>query len=328
MYFCRVAECRVTLFAFILTALIGLFITGCGSESSYKYVDFSETTKVDQPPVDDRVQHPETPALRVAVAAMVSPKETFVYYQEILNYIGGKLNHQIQLIQRKTYHEINDLMLKGEIDLAFICSGPYAMGHEKFGFEALATPLVREKPFYQSYLIVNKESPFQKLSDLRGHIFAFTDPDSNTGYLVPKYWLSEMGERPESFFSTVNYTYSHDNSILAVARSLVDGATVDGHIWEYYHRKNPTHTSKTRIIKKSKLFGSPPLVASSYLRPKLKTQIQNLIFTMHQAPEGHRILKELMIDRFVEPRSSWYESVRHMKNRVHRFEEGHATEKS
>lgn len=328
MCFYSVPEYRVAFSAFILTALIGLFITGCGSESSYKYVDFSETIKEVQPPVDVRVQHLKPATLRVAVAAMVSPKETYVYYQELLNYIGDKLNNQIQLIQRKTYNEINDLLHKGEIDLAFICSGPYAIGHEKFGFEAIATPLVREKPFYQSYLIVNKESPFQKLSDLRGHIFAFTDPDSNTGYLVPKYWLSEMGERPESFFSTVNYTYSHDNSILAVARSLVDGATVDGHIWEYYHSRNPTYTSQTRIIKKSKLFGSPPLVASSYLRPKLKTQIRNLIFAMHQTPEGHRILKELMIDRFVEPRSSWYESIRHMKNRVHRFEEGHAIEKS
>jgi phosphate/phosphite/phosphonate ABC transporter binding protein len=328
MYFYSVPECRVTLPALILTVLLGLFITGCGSESGYKYVDFSETIQVDQPPDDDRVQPPNTATLRVAVAAMVSPKETFVYYQEILNYIGDKLNNRIQLIQRKTYNEINDLMLQGEIELAFICSGPYAMGREKFGFEALATPLVREKPFYQSYLIVNKESPFQKLSDLRGHIFAFTDPDSNTGYLVPKYWLSEMGEQPESFFSTVNYTYSHDNSILAIARSLVDGATVDGHIWEYYHSRNPTHTSQTRIIKKSELFGSPPLVASSYLRPKLKIQIQNLIVTMHQTPEGHRILKELMIDRFVEPRSSWYESVRHMRNRVHRFEEAHGVEKS
>ena len=306
---------------FIVAVTIAL--TGCGAESTYKFVDFSETVKVDQP--QSQNLKPET--LRVAVAAMVSPKETFVYYQELLKYIGDKLNNDIQLIQRKTYNEINELLMKGEIDLAFICTGPYAMGKEKYGFEALATPLVRGEPFYQSYLIVNKESPFQKFNELRAHIFAFTDPDSNTGYLVPKYWLSKMGERPESFFSTVNYTYSHDNSILAVARSLVDGATVDGHIWEYYNIRNPVHTSKTRIIKKSELFGSPPLVASSYLRPKLKTEIRNLIFEMHQNPQGNRILEELMIDRFVSPKESWYDSARHLRKTVQRFEEGHGVKK-
>jgi phosphonate transport system substrate-binding protein len=314
-------------FACIFRLFIGavaIALSGCGGETTYKFVDFSETVKVDQP----QSQNLKQETLRVAVAAMVSPKETFVYYQELLKYIGDELNIPIRLIQRKTYNEINELLMKGEIDLAFICTGPYAMGKEKYGFEALATPLVRGKPFYQSYLIVNNENAIQTFDELRGHVFAFTDPDSNTGYLVPKYWLSEMGERPESFFSTVNYTYSHDNSILAVARSLVDGATVDGHIWEYYNIRNPVHTSKTRIIKKSELFGSPPLVASSYLRPELKTRIRNLISAMHQNSQGNRILKELMIDRFVSPEESWYDSARHLRKTVQRFEESHGVEKS
>jgi phosphonate transport system substrate-binding protein len=111
-------------------------------------------------------------------------------------------------VQRKTYGEINELIGVGQIDLAFICSGPYAGGKEKFGFEALAMPLVRGSHLYQSYLIVNKDSSFQKLDDLRGKIFAFTDPESNTGKLVPTYWLSEEGEKPEDFFAKTIYTYS------------------------------------------------------------------------------------------------------------------------
>ena len=134
---------------------VTITLVGCGGESNYKFVDFSETVKVDQPQSINL--KPET--LRVAVAAMVSPKETFAYYQELLKYIGDKLNIPIQLIQRKTYNEINELLMKGDIDLAFICTGPYAMGKEKYGFEALATPLVRGKPFYQSYLVSVRKRP-------------------------------------------------------------------------------------------------------------------------------------------------------------------------
>jgi phosphonate transport system substrate-binding protein len=107
----------------------------------------------------------------------------------------------VQFIQRKTYGEVNELIGKGQIDLAFICSGPYATGKEKYGFEILATPQVRGSPFYHAYLIVNKNSDIRRLEDLRGHTFAFTDPASNTGRLVPLYWLNHMGERPETFFS-------------------------------------------------------------------------------------------------------------------------------
>jgi len=299
--------------------------SGCSGDTGYKPINFSQTIAVSQP--ETQIRQPTT--LRVAVAAMISPKETIVYYQELLDYLGKKLGYQVQLIQKKTYGEINDLFPKGQIDLAFICSGPYAVGKEIYGFEALATPQVRDEPFYRSYLIVNINSKFKRLKDLKGHVFAFTDPDSNTGTLVPNYWLLEMGVEPNLFFKKVTYTYSHDNSIMAVAKKLVDGAAIDGHKWEYYNRRSSFYTSMTRVIKKSRPFGSPPLVASTHLDKYLKEQIQQVLLAMHQDPDGSWILKELMIDRFVIPQEEWYQPVRQMFYRVQESRNmRYATEKS
>ena len=291
----------------ILLPVALLFAYGCGDDADRVVVDFSKTVVVNQ--VDDS---PDPLRIRVAVGAMISPKETFVYYGQLLDYIGRKLGLDTQLIQRKTYGEINELFGEGKIDLAFVCSGPYAIGKEKYGFELLSTPQVYGSHFYQSYLIVNEDSPCHSLEDLRGTVFAFTDPDSNTGKLVPTYWLAELGERPETFFDKTIYTYSHDNSILAVARGLVDGAAIDGLIWEYYNHKNPVFTSRTRIIRKSEPFGIPPLVAARHLRPELKDRMRQLVSSMHLDPEGQEILKELMIDRFTEPQEEWYAGIQRM----------------
>jgi phosphonate transport system substrate-binding protein len=296
----------------LMFLLVLIFAAGCTGESGYKPVDFSERVTYSPPaPAQD-----QTPILRVAVAAMTSPKETVVFYRALLDYLARKTDHEITLIQRRTYGEINELFPKGEIDLAFICTGPYAAGREVFGFEALATPVIRGEPLYRSYLIVHKDSDFKDLSDLEGRVFAFTDPDSNTGALVPKDWLGAIGETPGSFFSELIYTYSHDNSILAVAKGLVDGAAVDGHLWEYYHQKNPFYTSITRVIKKSIPFGSPPLVAAAYLPAQLKNRIREIALSMHQDPEGRRILAELMIDRLVVPEEIWYAPVKELYRRV------------
>jgi phosphonate transport system substrate-binding protein len=303
-----ITKTKRSLFTFLLAA--GLtFAYGCSGESSYKNVDFSKTINVERP----RSLSADQNLLRVAVGAMISPQKTYDYYREILDYIGNKVGRNVQLVQRKTYIEVNELLAKGLIDIAFICSGPYATGKEKYRFEGLATPQVRGKPFYQSYLIVNKGSSYQTFEDLKGRVFAFTDPNSNSGTLVPKYWLALIGAHPESYFKSTNYTYSHDNSILAVAKSLVDGATVDGHIWEYYNVYNSIHTAKTRIIKKSEPFGSPPLVASESLPAQLKNRIRDALLSMHQDAEGKQILKELLIDRFVAPKKSWYDPIRNMK---------------
>ena len=243
---------------------------------------------------------------------MISPKETFNLYRQILAYLGRKLDKDLEFVQRKTYGEIDELLQKSQIDLAFICSGPYVSGREKFGFAPLAVPEVRGSHFYRSYLIVNKDSSFQRLEDLKGRTFAFTDPDSNTGRLVPTYWLAEIQEKPETFFSRIVYTYSHDNSIMAVARNLVDGATVDSLIWDFYQAKTPAFTAKTRIIRKSEPYGIPPLVASRDLPAPMKQRLREILFTMHQDPEGKKILAELMIDRFIPPQEAWYENLRRM----------------
>ena len=294
--------------SFVFSVLL-IFFLGCSGGGDTKEVDFSNTVQVARPgerPSADRY-------LRVAVGAMISPKETTVFYRQILDYISSHIGKESELIQRKTYDEINELFGKGEIDLAFICSGPYATSKDKYGFELLATPQVKGSHFYHSYLIVNKDSPVRRLEDLRGGVFAFTDPESNTGKLVPTYWLAQAGEKPETFFGKTIYTYSHDNSIMAVAKGLVDGAAIDGLIWEYYDDKNPSLTSRTRIIRKSEPYGIPPIVVHSAVDPALKKRIRYFLFSMHEDPEGQKILGELMIDRFIAPREEWYDTIRKMK---------------
>jgi phosphonate transport system substrate-binding protein len=292
----------------ILISMMILSLSACLKDEKYSSINFSDTIAIPK-----AIQNDNKEILRVAVAAMISPKETFTYYRQLLSYIGTKLGQKTILVQRKTYKEINELFPKNEIDLAFICSGPYALEQEKYMFQALATPVVRGSPFYQSYLIVNKNSNIETLSDLRHRTFAYSDPDSNTGSLVPKYWLHELGERSKTFFSSTNYTYSHDNSILSVAKSLVDGAAVDGHKWEYFQSKNNPYTSQTRVIKKSEKFGSPPLVAALGLPDRLKKEIQDIILMMHEDPKGLEILNNLLIDRFLKPKEEWYQPIWKMR---------------
>ena len=298
-------------------AVLALGANGCSRDSDQVSLDFSKTLPVARPQ-----PHPEEAgALRGAVAAMISPRETFIHYRQLLAYLARKSGKDLEFVQRKTYEEINELLGKGEIDLAFICSGPYASARDRYGFVPLAVPEVQRSTSYRAYLIVNQNSPFNQLQDLKGQTFAFTDPDSNTGKLVPTFWLAELHQRPETFFKQIIYTYSHDNSILAVARGLVAGAAVDGLVWEYYQATNPVFTSKTRIIKKSEAYGIPPRRASRQLPAAERERLQQTLFAMHQDPEGRKILAELLIDRFLPLQEERYDSIRSMQRDLARFKE-------
>jgi phosphate/phosphite/phosphonate ABC transporter binding protein len=305
-------------FLFAATFLASAILNGC-SDSDRVQVDFRKRIDISH----TEKQQPEA-TLKVAIASMISPNETIGHYQALLEYIATKIDRKFNLVQRKTYAEINGLLANGGIDLALICSGPYVADRERYHFEALAIPQIHQKSVYRAYFITGRTSPVSRLEDLRGKVFAFSDPDSNAGCIVPRFLLAEQGERPQSFFGKTIFTYSHDNSIMAVSRSLVDAAFVHEHIWEYYSKKNPAVTSRIRIVYESEPFGNPPLVASAFMPEGLRNRIRELLFSMHDDPEGAGILSELLIDRFIPPDEQLYDPIRRMLAKTRLLEEGHA----
>lgn len=251
--------------------------------------------------------------VKIGVAAMISPKETVRYYKQLIDYVGTKLGSPVEMVQKESYDEMDGMLERGDVQVAFLCSGPYVKDHAKFGAELLVAPQSYGKPFYNAYIIVHKDSPIKDLAGLRGKKFAFTDPKSNTGKIVPTYMVGkEFGVTPDTFFGQVIYTRSHDKSVEAVAKKMVDGASIDSLIYDYAAKKDPTYTSLTRIMKKSPSYGIPPLVVRKGMDPALKNKLKNILLDMHTDPAGKAILDGIMVDKFIVPKDSDYNSVREM----------------
>jgi len=256
----------------------------------------------------------EDPPLKIGLAAMISPKETLIYYNGLLGYVGQKLGRKVEMVQYRTYDEMDVALEKRELDFAFVCSGPYTRDHEKFGAELLVAPQSHGQPFYHAYIIAPIDSPAKSLADLRGKSFAFTDPKSNTGKIVPTYMVAkEFGAIPEKFFATVKFTYSHDKSIEEVAKKNVDGASVDSLIYDYLAAKAPANTKLTKIVAKSPPYGIPPFVANRRADPALKVQLKQILLGMSDDPKGKAILEGIMVDKFIVPKDKDYDSVREME---------------
>ena len=62
----------------------------------------------------------ESHALRIGVAAVLSPEGTVGSYAKLADYIGETLGRPVELVQRRTYAEMNTLIDAGEVDIAFV----------------------------------------------------------------------------------------------------------------------------------------------------------------------------------------------------------------
>lgn len=291
------------LYAFILLALVAC------SQPRYPMVRLNVDTRGEVVAVE---RAPGRLPLRVAIAAVISPKATFDTYKPLLDYLAERLDRPVELLQRLTYAEINELVRTGHADLGFICGGAFVEGEREGYMELLVVPQIGGLTTYRALIIVAASSPYVSFDELRGKRFAFTDPLSNSGHLYVQYRLALRGETPDSFFSDTIYTYSHDNAIRAVAQGVVDGATVDSLVYDFLVQSEPELGRRLRVIERSQPFGIPPVVVHPGLDPALKALLREALLEMHEDPKGRQALAALRTDRFVLPNPVAYEEIRRM----------------
>lgn len=296
------------LVVFLLVAI------SCSEKEEAIRIDLFEKKKGVLEPKASSVEVP----LRIGVSPMFSPQETLASYERLVRTIGERLGRPVVLKQRRSYYEINDMLRSNQLDCAFICGGAYVEAQEEGYVELLVVPVVRGKSVYRSYIIVPKESEIEQFSELQGRIFAFTDPLSNSGRMVPEFMLLQLGHTPDSFFSRYIYSYSHDRSIELVADKKVDGGAVDSLVWEFMEAMGSKATAGTRIIHRSRPYGIPPVVVPKALDRALKDRLKRTFLSLHLDKKGREMMGAILIDRFVEGRDDMYDSIRTMKEAIAR----------
>ena len=288
----------------IFTIYVALmFVMGCNTKNDEKILQIDLSQKDEKSELQKGIT--DTTKLFVAVSTMISPLETFSLYQDLINYISKKINVQIVFKQRKTYEEVNKLLEEKKLDFAFICTGAYLQARKEFPIELLAIPVVEGRPYYNAYVIVNKESKIKSFDELKNKSFAYTDPLSNTGYMYIINLLKEKNQG-DKYFSKTIFTYAHDYSIQAVSRNLVDGASVDGLVYEYLKYFQPEKVKNISIINKSSDFGIPPFVVQPEMDRVIKEKIKQVMYDMHKDEEGKIILGKILIDKFIPANDSLY----------------------
>ncbi len=111
---------------FGLACVSTVVLFGCNNSGTSKKISLEKRDDTQL-----RTEGREYKPLRIAVGGMITPREGFVYYREFIDYIGEKLNRPVEFVDREKYDEINRLMKSGQIDIAFVCSGPYVDGHDE-----------------------------------------------------------------------------------------------------------------------------------------------------------------------------------------------------
>lgn len=257
------------------------------------------------------------PPVRFGLTAVVLT-ENLRFLDQWSEYLEHKMGRKVEFVLRKSYQDVMDLLDSGNIEFAWICGYPYIQSREPETLQLLTVPIYRGKPLYHSYIIVHHNSGYKSFNGLKGKIFAFSDPDSNSGFLYPLTLMREKNEKSDTFFRQTFFTFNHAETVQAVAEQVADGGAVDSYIWESLAIYRPDITEKTRIIDRSPSFGFPPIVFRLGTNSNTVQLMKDTLENMHNDAEGQKRLAQLRLDGFGHYPDSLFSKIRAMANKVQR----------
>jgi phosphonate transport system substrate-binding protein len=233
------------------------------------------------------------------------------------NYLAKELGTKVTLRIANDYAAVVEGQRAGNIHIAMFGPASYARAFitgakiEPFAIEVSGDGT---KGYY-SVLYVKKDSPYQKVEDLKGKNLCLVDPNSTSGNNVPRFAMDKMKIDPETFFAKVVYAGSHENAVIGVQQGTCDAAF---NWWNdekesnllRMERKNMAKADDYRIIFKSDLIVNSPMAYLTDLPADLKAAIKKATLEVAtKDPAAFQTLYEGKQLPFVEVAHKDYEPV-------------------
>jgi phosphonate transport system substrate-binding protein len=177
-----------------------------------------------------------------------------------------------------------EAMRSGRLHVAGFSTGPTGFAVNMAGAVPFAAKGTEKGPQgYHLLSIVKKDSPYQKVSDLKGKRVAHTSPSSNSGHLAPLVLYPPEGLKPNEDCKPL-MSGGHDKSALGVASGDYDMAGVASDVFERMITRGTLKADDFRIIFTSPLFPTSSFAHAHDLHPDLSKKIRACFFAFDFPP--------------------------------------------
>lgn len=225
------------------------------------------------------------------------------------DYLSARVGVPVLFVARDSYQAILDLLFSRQLDAAWICGYPYVRHQGEL--QLLAAPLYQGRPLYQSYLIRTRggASELKGWGDLKQRVLAYSDPLSNSGWLVAQGQLRSAG-LSERDLRRAFFAHGHRNVAEAVASGLAQAGCIDGYVWETMQLQNMASAVQTQVLWKSEWYAFPPLVVRRGDRNSALPALGAALLGMHEQAQGQALLRALNLNGFAPAEPALFESIK------------------
>ncbi|WP_353617116.1 phosphate/phosphite/phosphonate ABC transporter substrate-binding protein [Bacillus sp. E(2018)] len=283
-------------FSLLLLTMI-LFLSACGTSNDDKKNSKSSKDEV----------------FTIGVIPAQTEGEMKGALDKLQKVLSEKMDREVKITSYPDYNGVVEAMNYDKIDMAYFGPLTYVVAHEESGAKAIVTQLIKGEPFYYSYLITHKDSKYESFEDMVTDVknvkFAFGDPSSTSGSLIPSIKLKDEGiyrSESDSDFNNVRFTGSHDATALAVQNKQVDVGAIDSAIYDKLIEEGAIDGDQFKVIWKSEKLFQYPWAVSKSTDEKTMKKLQQTFLDI----KDKEILDAFGATGFTKADNKDYESIR------------------
>ena len=275
--------------AFVLFLFLGISFVNAQDSCKHRgeldtlYCDEDGDLLADAPKDPRRLKDPET--LFFTNSPLDDPAVFNKLLQPFVDHLAKCTGRKVRYYDVYSSAAAIEAMRSGRMHIGTMSSGDTAFAVNVAGAHPLGIRGDASGPQgYYLWMIVKKDSPYQKLSDLKGKRIAHTTPSSNSGNLAPRALFPAEGLVPDRDYKPL-FSGKHENSISGVAAGDYDAAPIAHDILERMVERGTVKLDEFRIIWKSRNFPPGGLSMAHDLAPALAAKIRECTYAFRYPPD-------------------------------------------
>lgn len=167
----------------------------------------------------------DLPAFRVGLLGGENEADRLRKNDCMVEQLGAKLGVPVELYPASDYAGVMQGLVSGQLDAASLGASGYAGIYlqDPEAVEPIFVSLEADgSDGYYAMMYVRADSDIEDIEDMEGKSLAFADPNSTSGYLVPKAELEAAEIDIDSYFSSTGFGGGHEQAVIAVLNGQYD----------------------------------------------------------------------------------------------------------
>ncbi len=280
---------NVWMSALVLLSVMALLLAGCGTP---------ELGTADNPVIMSFVPSGDT-------------QEIIASGDQLATMVEEKTGLAVTANVGTDFAAVREAMCAGQAQVGWLNTFNYVLANEKCGVDvALATERFGSTT-YTGQIIVRADSGITTLADLKGKVMCWVDPNSTSGYIIPRIMLQANGIDPDTDFMQTVEAGSHNNVVVQVYNGDCDAGATYVDARSSVQEDFPDVEEQVVVLATTTDIPNDTVSFAKDVPADIRDQITNALLEIAASDEGKAALNTLYsIENLVPVEDSFYDGFR------------------